>query len=93
MKMTEICRKITDFGNDRKRTLIYLITDDKCSVPEYAHCTEYGVGIQILETQESAYIHNITCDIRQATELVDLLATGFVTPVSLRDIVDDWLCK
>ena len=40
---------------------------------------------------EEAAIPHITIDISRIDELVELLRRNEVTPIALRDVVDDWL--
>ena len=93
MEIVEICRKITDLGRDTRRTLIYMITAEKYSGENQNVPLEFGVGIKILETQESSFVNCITPNMEKITQLADLLASNFVTPISLKDVVYDWLCS
>jgi len=80
----EMCRKVTDLGRFGRRTLVY-------SLIREAGEAEYGVGIAVAESGERAEIHGVTPDRARAERLVDLLATYYVTPVALEDVVRDWL--
>ena len=78
----ETARKITDLGKAGQRTLVYYILKEKGS---------YGVGISIEESGEESVVRDVTVSEERALRLSDLLATNYVTPVSLRDVVYDWL--
>ena len=86
----EICTKVLRLGRNGQRTLTYYITldDDYRHVPSI----QYGVGIRMDETGEETCFRAITPDRSSADRLLDLLASNFVTPMSLCDAVYDWLC-
>lgn len=90
MEKNELCRKIITFENGERRTLIYsvVVTEDE-TVPK----RRFGAGIEIPETGESRTVSDISSDREKVLGLIDVLATGFVTPVSLGDVVYDFLCK
>ncbi len=53
-------------------------------------CEDYGVKIQ--ETGgEGASVPDITVSAARIDELITLLIRNTVTPVTLADVVDDWL--
>ena len=83
MKDTEYCRKTADLGRYGRRTLVYsLILNEQGG---------FGVSIAIPEFGETETVTDITSDKEKMLSLLDVLATNFVTPVSLRDILEDWL--
>ena len=88
MKTEEICRKYVDFGKEEMKTLIYCLVEDSTV---YEEKTAYGVSVEIPEKGESVCISDLTTYKEEAEHLLDLLATGFVTPVAVKDIVEDWL--
>lgn len=51
----------------------------------------YGVGVETEE--EAALVFNLTPSRQKAGNLAQSLVRGAVTPVSLRDVVDDWLLQ
>ena len=51
----------------------------------------YGVGVETEE--ETALVFDLTPSRRKAGSLAQSLVRGAVTPVSLRDVVDDWLLQ
>ncbi len=86
----EICTKVLRLGESRQCTLTYYITmdDDLRRIPSI----QYGVGIRRNETGEDICFRSITPDRASADRLLDLLASNFVTPMTLCDSVYDWLC-
>ena len=86
MTKSEICRKVTDLGKLGQRTLVYSVT---CDINQSER--DYGVSISIAENGEEMAIRCITTRVEQALGLVDLLASNFVTPVCLEDVVLDWI--
>lgn len=53
--------------------------------------TSYGVEIRL--EGESAAVRNLSPSRERAGELARRLVRGAVTPVGLRDVVDDWLLE
>ena len=93
MKFIEICQKPTCFGNNCKATLVYNITVDELSDPAAGIAVEsYGIRISIVESGEQDTVRHITCSLEKIEGLVRLLSENSVTPVTLRDVVADWLC-
>lgn len=58
---------------------------------ESENCESYGVRIE-LEDEEAA-VPDISPSRQRVQELTAALIRGGVTPVALRDIVDDWLLE
>lgn len=80
MTKTEMCRKITGL-NGKRRTLIYYLTD------EGEVTARYGVAIQLMESDEEKEIRRLSNDIERIEKLIDILATDFITPNLLPDVV------
>ena len=53
----------------------------------------YGVAVKNEITGESASIPDITENLQTSERLFDLLLTGCVTPVSLKDVVEDFIVE
>lgn len=51
----------------------------------------YGVGVEL--KGESAAVTGLSPSRRRVTELAERLVRGTVTPIALRDVVDDWLLE
>ncbi len=78
---------------DEERTLVYYVTIDDLNDAQSGIVLEtYGVGITICESGETEIIPNVTFSRTSILALVDLLAYHLVTPVTARDVVNDWLC-
>lgn len=73
----------------RQRCDYYIIIDQIDTGGIFA-CESYGVKIVGPDGEEAAIPH-ITIDISRIDELVELLRRNEVTPIALRDVVDDWL--
>lgn len=67
----------------------YMILVDEMTVGEM-NCESYGVRVTGPDG-DCAEIPNITVSAGRIDELVDLLRRNQVSPVTLRDVVDDWL--
>ncbi len=83
MQKIEMCRKITGLGQAGQCTLVYSVIEDS---------PDFGISIQITEIEEEETVLNITRNETEIKELCDMLASNFVTPIALRDVVYDWIC-
>ena len=91
MKKTVICEKVLTLGGGEKCTLTYYLVAENCR-EDNAVFTRYGVGISIPEKNEDEFIRDLTAKEERAMRLLDLLASNFVTPVGLHDVLCDWIC-
>lgn len=55
------------------------------------HCESYGIMVREPYTGEEASVRHITVNASQALELLDTVARSTVSPVTLRDVVEDYL--
>lgn len=86
MKKIEMCRKVVDFGRKDQRTLVYyLIKPERETKP----ITTYGIGVKIEETGEESMFIDVSPDHRFVCSLLDRIASGYVTPVTLGDVIYD----
>lgn len=69
----------------------YYILVDEVEVAGGFACESYGVKIRSRRSGESAQLLNITTSVSRIDELLELLMRNTVTPVTLRDVVEDWL--
>ena len=51
----------------------------------------YGVSVEL--EGEQVTVRQITTSCKEIRELLDLLVRGQVTPVTVRDVVEDWLLR
>ncbi len=68
----------------------YTILVDQIKVGAFA-CESYGVSIVNRRTGERSAIPNITVSVPRIDELVEKLVRCQVSPIHLRDVVEDWL--
>lgn len=68
-----------------KAATYYLLTKEVGEL-----CESYGVAV-CLEDGEQCHIPDITCSHTGILGLISVLMRCTVTPVALRDVVDDWL--
>ena len=54
-------------------------------------CESYGVKVAQRGGTEAAEIPNVTTSVARIDELLERLTRNFVTPSTLRDVVEDWL--
>ena len=81
-------RRLTD-AQGRVREYSYFVLVGEMDVGNFS-CEAYGVMIR--ETGgESAALPGLTVSAARIDELAGLRVRGGVTPVTLRDVVDDWL--
>ena len=71
----------------------YYLLIEEIRTGDHIFCENYGVKICISGgvQSESLAIPRITPSAERATSLLDALSRNFVTPVSLPDILEDWL--
>lgn len=90
MEKTEICRKVLHLRQNDQMTLVYSLiselgSDDSAGIDVCC----YGIEILCPERNESANVRNITVSLPKISAMLDKIASGFVTPVTLRDVVLD----
>ena len=68
----------------------YYILIGEMSFGEGFSCESYGVKV-VGQDGEEASLPNITVSTRRIDELMDLLIRNQVSPVTLQDVVEDWL--
>lgn len=74
-------------------TIVYYVTIDELTDAATGIVLEtYGVGVTIVESGESEVIPNVTFSKTGILSLINLLSHHLVTPVTLTDVVYDWLC-
>lgn len=94
MRKMIVCKKRTESDAGERLTLIYSVTIDELTNASFdANVESYGAGIAIEERGEEVYIRHITLHNSEISELTSLLASNFVTPTTLLDVVEDWLCR
>ena len=92
MRKFETCRKTAEIAGGAKITLIYSITVDKLTcLSGDAELEDYGACIHVPESGETACIRRITPTGSKILSLANLLAKNIVTPVTLHDVVMDWI--
>lgn len=84
MTKTELCRKITGLDGGL-RTLVYYLID------EGEGLARYGVSLVLLESREEREVRRLSNDKERIEKLLDILATNFITPNSLNDVVYKFL--
>lgn len=72
------------------RNYDYSILIDEMDVGPYS-CESYGVKIAEQGGGQTAVVPHVTCSISRIDELSDLILRNQVTPVTLEDVVADWL--
>ena len=71
-------------------TLRYFLTVDTYKCDAGCELESYGVMVSF-DDGESAAVRCITLSTERIGKLLELLMRGRVTPVSLNDVVDDWV--
>lgn len=90
MRKTDLMYKKTiRDSRDRPMELAYYLVSEA----ENGDAVQYGVTIRASRAgaRTDAQLCAITVSAERIEELLRLLADGSVTPVGLRDVVDDWL--
>lgn len=55
------------------------------------HCESYGILVRDPDTKEEATVRHITVNGSEALALLSTVARSAVSPVTLRDVVEDYL--
>lgn len=93
MRQMEFCRKETRLSEEAPCTIIYFVTiDELTDMASGIQLETYGVGITIYERGQTAYIPNVTFSKTAVLKLSELLSENLVTPATIGDVVEDWLC-
>ena len=89
--MRELFLKHVQLRDERGalRSYDYYITIGEMDVGKYI-CESYGIRVAEQGGEEAA-VDNITASIDRIDELCELLIRNEVTPVTLADVVSDWL--
>jgi len=91
MRKIEVCRKNVNIDGEGNTELVYYITVDEVLSSNGTTVFEnYGVGIRKSGDEEDS-IRGITTDSRKIGIIIDMLSSGTVTPVGLRDVMGDLL--
>ncbi len=90
MREIEYCRKKISPGAENNYEVVYYITVDDILGNNEAVLENYGVGIR-LENGEEDKIRGITFDAEKIEVILRILSNGTVTPVGLRDVIEDML--
>ena len=68
----------------------YSILVDEVAVGGFA-CESYGIQVTSRRTGERSAVPNITVSVPRIDALAELLIRNQVSPIHLRDVVEDWL--
>lgn len=74
----------------RTRCFEYSILIDEMDVGRFS-CESYGLQVREQESGETGVVPHITTSISRIDELCELVLSGGVTPLTLADVVNDWL--
>ena len=74
----------------RAREYEYSILIDEMDVGPFS-CESYGLSVREQGSGAVCAVPHITTSISRIDELCELVLAGGVTPVTLRDVVNDWL--
>ena len=86
--LADSCKEVGEDGTEH--CFEYIILVDEMEVSGGLFCESYGVRV-VREDGESAEVRNLTVRLERIDELVELLRRNAVSPVTLRDVVEDWL--
>ena len=95
MKRTDYVRCTEDENSMGDRVvLFYYLTESKL----HEGASRYGVGVEMYvqlpdcrTSKESAIVENVCSDRQKAERLIDVLCAGTVPPMTLSDIITDYL--
>ncbi len=78
---------------DILRTEYYLLIEE-IQVGDTLLCENYGIRLCLLHgdhPEESVAVSCVSPDSKKITKLMDLLIRNLVTPITLADVLEDWL--
>ena len=82
----------SDIG--KSLTLTYSVTIDELSdSSSYTGFESYGLAIGIEENGEELCIRHITLRSCEIMALATTISSNCVTPATLPDVIDDWICR
>lgn len=81
---------IIEDAQGRARSYDYFVLVDEVNADSFS-CESYGVKIEEKGSGQSCAVPHITTSAERIDQLCELLLSGCVTPVTLRDVVLDWL--
>ena len=93
--MIEVARKTILAETGKQKTFVYYVTE---STPEprfneSGRGRRFGVCVSDLSGKERIAVNDVTSIRGTAERLVDTLARNEVTPITLYDVVYDWICR
>lgn len=86
--LVDTCRETGEDG--RSHGYRYYILVGEMAVSGGLACESYGVKV-VGEDGEEAAVPDITTSTSRIDALMELLIRNGVSPVTLRDVIDDWL--
>jgi hypothetical protein len=87
MRTLAVCGKSLT-GSDKK-DLVYWILVDEVTYRGCTVCEVYGAAVENRLTGEREAVHNITSRFDDILDAVTLISENLVTPVTLRDVIED----
>jgi hypothetical protein len=90
MRELLVCSQEIKDQKEQPHCYHYSILIDEMDVGRFS-CESYGVKISENPEGEVAAVSHVTTSIPRIDELMDLLTSNSVTPVGLRDVIEDWL--
>ena len=91
MRELYIGREEAEGEEGNKYRFDYYILIDQVTVEGDFFCESYGIKILSPDTREAAEIPNITVSISRIDDLAERMLRNGVSPVTARDVVEDWL--
>lgn len=92
MRHMEVYRKSAILSPEETSTLVYyVVVNDLKDFSKNLTYEMYGVGITIIETGETELVSDVTFSKTDILSLLKLLSDNLVTPVTVHDVVSDWL--
>ena len=92
MNKIEISRVSLRKSGGEAMTLVYSVTvDELVDAVSGEVFSNYGVMVSVPESGETASVRGVTLSGDRIFSLASKLARHRVTPITLRDVLDDWL--
>lgn len=94
MRTISVARRTEEDQNGQRYSLEYCLLAEEAEAGGTVVGESFGVQITSFSggaVRESRSVPNLTVSAQRIHELLDLLVRNCVTPVSLDDVVEDWL--
>lgn len=93
-----VCSAQIDMESDcsEPMEIVYFMTEETVKTDGCSPVRSYGVEAQLMQcgnVVDKCRVDDVSCNKDEVLALIGRVAANGVTPVTLRDVIDDWLCQ